>query len=257
MNNNEINTRPLTLMEWIGKKLSMWILYILGWKPLNVSQEQIQKIKTNQRNVLTISHTSVLDGLIFYIYKFAHPEIFENALVVVKPQIFDGIPKFLHPILNKMGLVKATAHEEKNGGFIQSTIDTLKDKKEFMFIISPKGKIINSPWRSGYYVIAKELNCKILPCGLDYDKKCLSFVDPFSVDNHSKNDLDVLIQHKLGNITPLRLKNSEFPIHKETSKSTVITISFFVIALILFLSYLGWNYKILFFAVLLLLFILI
>jgi hypothetical protein len=249
--------RSLSPPEFISKKIAKIILYLIGWKPLNVSKEQIDRIKTNQRNVLTISHTSVWDGVIFMLYKLAHPEIFEKTIVVVKPQIFDAIPKFLHPILQKIGLAKATAYEEKNGGFIQSTIETLKDKKEFMFIISPKGKVANSPWRSGYYVIAKELGCKIIPCGLDYEHKCLSFEEPFSIENHSKQDMDHLIQFKLGKIAPYQLKNSEFPLHKESGSTSLISFSFILVILILFLSYLGWNYKILFFAVLLLIFLLI
>lgn len=250
-------SRSLTPFEYIGKKIAKLILYFMGWKPLNVTKEQIQRIKTNQRLVLTFSHTSIWDGVLFILYKFAHPEIFENTKVVMKPQIFDAVPKFIQPILNKIGLMKATAYEEKNGGFIKSTIETLKNEKEFMFMISPKGMVKNSPWRSGYYVIAKELGCKILPCGLDYDNKCMAFDEPFSIENHSKEDMDHLIQFKLGKITPLRVKNSEYVLHKQNVSPSLISFSFVLIILILFLSYLGWNYKILFFGILALLFLLI
>jgi hypothetical protein len=257
-NESEFSSRPLSVYEWIGRQLAKWILYFMGWKPFENSK-QVSKIKKDKRLVLTISHTSTFDGVIFYLYKFAYPEVFENTVVVVKPQIFDCLPKFLHPILNRMGLVRATPAEEKNGGFVRSIVETLKDKKEFMFIISPKGMIINSPWKSGYYHIAKELNCKIVACGVDYKTKTLNFSEELiSLHDQTKEKLDLLIQNKLGHIIPLHIKNSEFSIHKESSnKNTVFAFSFLLIALILFLSYLGWNYKILFFAVLLLLFILI
>jgi 1-acyl-sn-glycerol-3-phosphate acyltransferase len=243
---------PLTLAEFIGKQFAKWILYVMGWKPFYVNPEKYK----NQKLVLTISHTSTWDGVIFMIYKFAHPEIFRNTFVVIKPQIFDALPAFVHPLLNKIGLIKATAYENSNGGFVNATINALKDKNEFMFIISPKGKISNSPWRTGYYVIAKELNCKIVPCGLDYENKCLSFNDPLSI-NITKEEMEKKVQSQLGEIVPLHIQNSEFPVHKSSSNQTIVSFSFVLISLIIFLSYLGWHYKLMFFVVLILLFALI
>ena len=89
---------------------------------------------------------------------------------------------------------KLTEIENEDGTRRNKMVYQEKDKKEFMFVISPKGKVANSPWRSGYYVIAKELGCKIIPCGLDYEHKCLSFEEPFTIENHSKQDMDHLIQ---------------------------------------------------------------
>jgi hypothetical protein len=245
-------------MEYVGKKLAKFILYLIGWKPLLVPNEHIQNFKNNQRLVLTISHTSTWDGVIFMLYKIAYPEIFGKSVVVVKPQIFEAVPKPFHAFLNKLGLMKATAYENKNGGFVSATIETLRPKDEFLFIVSPKGKVANSPWRSGYYVIAKELGCKIMPCGLDYAKKQMIYFEPITIEHQTKEDIDQLVQSKLSEISPYKAENSEFSLHPSiTSKNSLITFSFIILLLIVFLSYLSWNYKILFFAVLVLLFLLI
>jgi hypothetical protein len=252
------NSRSSSPIEFIGKKIARWILYILGWKNLSDQEAKTIKIlKQNQRLILPISHTSTLDGLIFMLYKFANPDVFQNNYIVIKPQIFDAVPKMFHPILNKVGFIKATAYEDKNGGFIRSTIEKFKDKNEFMLMISPKGKMIKSDWRSGYYIIAKKLNCKIAPCGLDYDLKKILFYEPFGIDGHSKEEIDEISQIKLAKITPLHIKNSEYSLQKLSTKNTLISFSFLLIILIIFLTYLNWNYKILFFVFIVLLFLLI
>jgi hypothetical protein len=84
------------------------------------------------------------------------------------------------------------------------------------------------------------------------------YFEPISIDHQLKEDIDQLVQSKLSEISPYKAENSEFNLNPSiTSKNSLITFSFIILLLIVFLSYLSWNYKILFFAVLVLLFLLI
>jgi len=247
----------LGIHDYILKKISKFILYIIGWKSFEQT-EQVKRILSNERYVLTFSHTSSWDAVFFLLYKFAHPETFSRFRIIVKPQVYDSVPKWTHSILNKIGFMKATAYENKNGGFVNTVVDTLKDKENFSLLISPKGKRENSPWRSGYFAIAKELNCDIMVCGLDYEKKRMIFFDPVSIKNKSREEIEPILMKQLSEIVPLYTECSEVSLRKHKKENiTLFTISFIIICLLIFMTYLSWYYKLLFILVILIFFILL
>ena len=122
------------MSSYILSKFAKSILYILGWSFLDISDEMKKNLKTH-RYIGTISHTSIWDGVIFLLYKFGYPEIFSDTIIVIKPQIYDAVPQWIQNIFNNIGFMKATAYEEKNGGFVKSTTDSLRNKKNFIFLI--------------------------------------------------------------------------------------------------------------------------
>lgn len=245
------------MSEYILSKLAKIILYISGWSTFDVSDEVKRRFK-NGKYILTISHTSAWDALIFLAYKYAHPEIFSNSLIVVKPQIYDAIPKSTHWILDGLGFMKATSYEEKNGGFVSKAVEELNKRKSFLFLISPKGARDNYPWRSGYFHIAKELGCDICACGLDYEKKQIVFFDPISIKDKTREQVEPILKEQIGSVVPLYPHSSEVqlrPFHR--SKIGLITISIVIILLILFIIYLFYYNKMFFYGVIFLFFILI
>jgi hypothetical protein len=244
-------------MEYLLQKISKLILYLSGWQQLN-HNETIKHINQTDRHVITFSHTSTWDAILFLLYKAAHPEIFENFKIVVKPQVYNALPVWGQNVLNRIGFIKATAYEEKNGGFIKSVIDKLRYEKKFSIMLSPKGKRENSEWRSGYYIIAKELKCDIMACGLDYEKKKIVFFDPISIDNKSKDEVEPILKNQLGEIIPLHTVRSEVKLRKHRKENiTLMTISFIILVLLIFMTYLSWYYKVLFVIIILLFFILL
>jgi hypothetical protein len=244
-------------MEIVLQKISKSILYLLGWEHFDEIRAHEYK-KKGKNYVLTFSHTSVWDGVIFILYKFAHPDIFRNSKIPVKPQIYDSLPRWAHSFLDHLGFIKSTAYEKKNGGFVGSTIELLKNKKDFLFIISPKGKREKSPWRSGYYTIGQTLNCDYIACGLDYEKKKILMFEPISGKDKTKEEVDTILQKQLEQIIPLNIEYSEVCLRKHKKQNiTIVGISFGIILLIIFMTYVSWYYKLLFIGILILFFILL
>jgi hypothetical protein len=165
--------------------------------------------------------------------------------------------------MDQIGFIKATAHEEKNGGFVQTVIDKLRRQKDFILLISPKGKRDNSPWRSGYYVVAKEFGCDLVACGLDYEKKRIQVFDPISIHDNgdtirSREEIDQLLQKKLEEIVPLNPECSEVNLRKYKKQNIgIVALSFAIIGFMIFMTYLSLYYKILFIAIFILFLILL
>jgi hypothetical protein len=244
-------------MDSFLQKISKIILYISGWQLVN--EEEVERIKRiSNKSVWTFSHTSRWDALLFLLYKYTYPEIFQKTRIPLQPQVYDALPKFAHSFLNHIGFIKTTPHEVKNGGFIQTIVDTLRKEKEFIFMISPKGKRDNSPWRSGYYVVAKEFNCDLVACGLDYENKKIKVFDPIGIQDRSREEMDRILQEKLEDIVPLHPECSEVNLRKYKKQNIgLVGISFAIVALMIFMTYLSLYYKILFIAILILFFILL
>jgi hypothetical protein len=231
------------MTEFITSKIARCILYTWGWSLIEASDEKNMKFAKG-KNIMAISHSSVWDALIFLIYKYAYPEILSNSLIVVKPQIYDAVPLWVQSILDKIGFVKATAYEQKNGGFVKATSELLNQKKKFLFLISPKGARENYPWRSGYFALAKELGCNVCACGLDYEKKKIVVFEPISVKDKTREEVEPILQKQIGSIVPLYPNCSEVELRQfNPSRTSLFRISFFIIMLILFIFFLYYYSK--------------
>ena len=249
---NDINYIDIVL-----QKISKLILYLTGWK--FIDKDQMDRIyNIGNKSIWTFSHTSTWDAIVLLLYKYAYPEYGKRLKFAVKPQVYDVLPKWTHSILDNIGFIKATAYENKNGGFVKFVVERLQKEREFSFLISPKGMRDNSPWRSGYYVIAKELNCELVACGLDYEKKKIIVFDPITIENRTKEEIDRVLQEKLEDIVPLNPECSEINLREYKKQNiSIVAISFAIIALMIFMTYLSFYYKILFIGILILFFILL
>jgi len=66
------------------------------------------------------------------------------------------------------------------GGFVKNEILSLQHREKFCRILFPSGGTIT--WKTGFYVLAKELDAKIVVCGIDYGTNSViidSIIDPF------------------------------------------------------------------------------
>lgn len=176
--------------------LARAILLIMGWSLLN--KDVFTQITKYDRTILVFSHTSYADFYILILYLLAYPDRLHHVRTLIKPQPFE----YAGPILRKLGAIPATKLEDKNGGAVNRIVDTLKEHDKFIFLISPKGTIINRPWRSGYYHIAKELNSYLMVAGLDYEKKCVSVSKEISSTQEEPIVREFLQEH-LKTIVPL------------------------------------------------------
>ena len=107
-------------------------------------------------------------------------------------------------LLNKLGAIPSTKLEDKNGGAVNRIVNVLNKSNKFLFLISPKGTIKNSTWKTGYYHIAKQSNAKILTIGLDYyTKSIIISSDPICPHSHTEQNVTTLLQNNLKKIIPL------------------------------------------------------
>jgi 1-acyl-sn-glycerol-3-phosphate acyltransferase len=152
------------------------------------------------------------------LYKLSYPNELNHVRTLVKPQPFEYAGWFLR----KIGAIPSTRIEEKKGGAVTRIVNELKETPQCLFLISPKGTIIKSEWRSGYFVIAKELDAELIAI------------------SHNKGESVVkeYLQTQLSNIVPLFPDDEIVPIrehvvaHRNVVSNKRLAIIFGLIALI-------------------------
>ena len=144
-----MKTILLNIRRFIGR----FILLLLGWQQCD--PKDVQSIKETDRAIAVFSHSSYWDFFFMLVYMMAYPELGENLYVLIQPHVF----KYFGFFLRRIGGISSSPLEQKQAGTTERIINVLKEKEKFLFLISPKGSIKLRPWRSGYYHIAKELNC--------------------------------------------------------------------------------------------------
>lgn len=207
------------------------VLMLLGWSL--PTSELFSKITKNNRIVGVFSHTSYLDFYIMILYKLSYPNELKHVRTLVKPQPFEYAGWFLR----KIGAIPSTRIEEKRGGAVTRIVSELKQNPKCLFLISPKGTIIKAEWRSGYFVIAKELDAELIAMGFDYEKKCIVVSEPIS-HNKGESYVKEYLQNQLSNIVPLFPEEEIIPIrqhiiaHRSVISNKRLTIIFGLMALI-------------------------
>jgi len=129
------------------------------------------------------------------------------CVTLIKPQMMEGV---LAPFLRSFGFIPAPKLEDRGTGGVQQIAATLRQQQQttqhpVRLLISPKGTIQNSPWRSGYQHIAREVGWPIKLLGIDYSTRTLTVVDASGTDPES-------LQKQLGQFCPFMPSRSEYPI---------------------------------------------
>jgi 1-acyl-sn-glycerol-3-phosphate acyltransferase len=204
-------TIPVTL-------LARAILFTMGWSLLDNST--CNQLNKHDRIVLVFSHTTYADFYILILYILAHPNRINTIRTLIKPQPFE----YAGSLLTKMGAIPSTKVEDKNGGAVNRIVSDLTQSDKFIFLISPKGTILNKPWRSGYYHIAKSLHAPLMVAGLDYETKRVIVSNEISYNNDEPTIRDFL-QDKIKDIVPLFPTEEVVPIrHHDPLKRGIINI---------------------------------
>lgn len=174
----------------------------MGW------ETKIKNI-TDEPFICCISHTSKWELLLYFLYRY--DEKLRNIKIVMKPQPF----KYYGWILRKFGFVPSTKREDSGNGFVANTIEMLKDEKIKHLAISPEGTLTATPWRSGYFYIAKGINYPIGVSGFDFEKKKLIVSkEKFIPENIITTE--PRIKNIMGKIVPLYEEKSFVAIRKHT-----------------------------------------
>lgn len=225
------------------------VLGLAGWE--EIDHDTMITLENHKRGILVYPHTSRLDFLVYLFYFLRYNIIQVRTRVLINPTTMDRFG----PVLKTVGGIRATPREETNGGAVEKIYDELKDMEEFLFLISPKGsREANFSWRTGYYYLAKKLDCYIIPGGLDFEKKKFVIKEPFLVGDQTPEEVEKRCKEALYDITPRYIEKSEFPIaaHTEPPKSSVGLLSWprfiiFIILMILLIVLIVWIiYKVFF-----------
>ena len=152
--------------------------------------------------VLVIGHTSYYDGLIAMLYSSDL-----SFVILAKPELFEGC---MAPFFRWLGFIPAPKLQDRGTGGVHAIVDLLRAKqaassKPICFLISPKGTILNRPWRSGYTHIAEGLGWPIKVQEADFSKRTVCILDT------SSNE-PAHLQEILSNYCPLIPENAEYQI---------------------------------------------
>jgi 1-acyl-sn-glycerol-3-phosphate acyltransferase len=193
------------------KTVARFLLKNSGWKP--PSDELIEIMNKNKKLVIVYPHTSHYDGLLMILYKKAYPDFGRHIKFLIRPDLTE-IP-LLGKFLISNGAIPSTFIQIKNGGRTKEIIDYLNTKDEFKFLISPKGTIRKSEWKTGYYYITKGTNANILALGLNYQTGEIVYNKPYPLTGGEENfpseeKLRVILQDQLRDIPQRTPWNVEY-----------------------------------------------
>lgn len=180
------------------------ILSILGWERLNPETEQM--LDKHKRLIMVFPHTTKLEFFLYVLYNLDSKLLRERCHFLVNSKENDK-NKW---ILDKFGAIDAGVREIKGTGGVQKVYEKLKDKESFYLLISPKGTLKPNEWRTGYYQMAKQLNCGIMPVGFDFDEHTFVVKEPIYVDNKSFEEVSEQIKNSLYDIVSLYPENNEY-----------------------------------------------
>lgn len=209
------------MFKIIGKQIlslfCKFLLFLFDWK--YPSDQLFDKISKIEKSVVIFSHTTYADFYIFTLYLLAFPDELKDVRILVKPQPF----KYAGWILRKLGAIPATKFNEYGGGSVAKIIEEVKDQEKLIFLISPKGTIVKSEWRSGYLAIAKELKANFMVSGLDYEKKILKLSDSIEYTEGKEKEIEIYLKNQLKDIVPLFPEDEVVEIRRHNqSKRSII-----------------------------------
>ena len=184
-------------------KIASSILWLVGWAPLTPSFKDT--FFATPRRIIIFPHTTLWDFIILALYALSEWAEYEsNVYIIVKPQLFEGAKKYFFLLFN---CIPATKREEHGNGFIDKTINLFSEKDNYSILISPEGTVIKSDWKSGYFYLAKGLNCPIQVIGLDYHLHTPVIINPLVIPSNYQQ-AEKQLKEQMSTFTPLYRKNS-------------------------------------------------
>jgi 1-acyl-sn-glycerol-3-phosphate acyltransferase len=213
--------------------LSRILLLILDWKVLYNKKNPSTKYKNvilpaisyqnvieNNKNIIIVSsHTTNWDGIIGYLF-LLNGKL--PAFCAAKYELFWGPFSY---ILKYLGFIPI--YWDKKTDTISQIVEFIeknnaKNNRNLFLGIFPEGSRWKDRWRSGFWVISRKLNCKILTLGLDYEKR---YIVPHSIimpTDDLNNDIDV-IKEQLYPFIPLYPEHTDIETRYNHKRKLYVT----------------------------------
>lgn len=188
-------------MVILSQGIARAILWIIRWN--EITPEDLKKQNSIKRKIAIIPHTTYFDFIFCILYMLAHPQYFNTTYVAMRGDYVNGMFGFFFRYFNSIPM---TQREKSNKGKIQELTSFFQDKKEFTFLLSPEGTLKKGKWRSGYFYLAKSLECPIQVIGIDYAKKRGIILD--AIYPSTLKETQEKLMSQMRRITPLYPKNS-------------------------------------------------
>jgi hypothetical protein len=134
-----------------------------------MTDSDILLITSMKKFIVIFSHTSNWDAVFILLYRLYALPSYKQMYILIKPQLYDLCPL----IFKYIGCIRATKKEESGHGVVSTIVTFLKDKSNYMFLISPEGTRNASKWSTGYKYIVSQLDVPIVIAGMDYEQKRL------------------------------------------------------------------------------------
>ena len=165
-----------------------------------LSQETIADLKSHKRCIILFPHTTYWDAIVLLFYKLAYPELGQDLYTFMHEGFFNRAPK----LFAWLGFISTTRAQQKDGGMIERTVAQFKNKESYKILLSPEGRLMASPWRSGYFYLAKGLQCSIRVVGADYETHELCFYPSYYLtENTTLEKIEPILKTDMLNIVPL------------------------------------------------------
>lgn len=195
------------------------LLRAMGWSKLDRRSKRV--LKENPKAVLVFPHTSFADFFLFTLYYLSEPILYRRCKIPMNPKF----TRKYGPILKKFGVIESTRREERGGGAVDRFIAEVEALDEYLICLSPKGSMDpDHDWRSGFYHLARQLKCPVIPGGLDFERKKVIFNPPFDPSNMTFEEACVAGKAGLSDVIPHYPERSEFFLDPhDASKCTLLS----------------------------------
>lgn len=141
-------------------------LDLLGWK--GIDDNLREAFLMNPKLILLFPHSSNFDLIMAGLYLSYDPEV-HSVRKYIRTVI--DVKNLNNPLVSATSIyLNPIAVDKKCKGATDKICKRLLEDKRFMLMISPKGRMVNSEWKTGWYHIAKELDAAVIVAGPDFEK---------------------------------------------------------------------------------------
>jgi hypothetical protein len=177
-----------------------FIKRLFGWSDChNFPQEKC---------IIVFIHTSYWDSFTYFLYKIS--SYGSNLCALVQPKLSRW---YYRPFTYLLDCIYAPPNENKNSNSIEYIVREMNKISNPMLCISPKGTCSKREWRTGYYHIAKRLQCKIYPLFINYSTRTMTIGEPVDPSITDVQESTRTLQEQLSNHSVLYNELSEVTIH--------------------------------------------